>query len=201
MKTTIITIFAALTLTAGIAKTASASTTDKTNVTVLNDMSRINKIEIHGNVEVFVSNGAADEVKVYNKYYAENALVQNVNGTLRISSYKAEKLVVWVTANDLRTISAFDNSSVRSFGNLSNIELDVDLHNTASANLDLDAFSANVTVADHAKAELKGKVEQFNLNHNLASSVNNNNLTTVNYTEKTTGLRVITVSDELAGLL
>src|SRR5271166_5309300 len=101
MKTTIVTIFAALVLSSGIAKPIRAATAKKENVTVLTGISAINKIEVHGNVELYISDGAKDQLKVYNKYYAESALVQSANGVLRISSYKAEKLVVWVTAYDL----------------------------------------------------------------------------------------------------
>src|SRR5258707_625687 len=118
----------------------------KQTVTVLTDISVVNKIEVHGNVELFISDGTTDQVKVYNKYYSESALVQSKNGVLRISSYTPEKLVVWVTANDLRSISAYDNAEVKSFGNMSKIEFDVDLHDNASAKLNLEAYSANVTV-------------------------------------------------------
>jgi hypothetical protein len=38
--------------------------------------------------------------------------------------------------------------------------------------LNLDAYSANVTVADHAKADLSGSADNFTLNHGVATSVN-----------------------------
>ncbi|KAF1856317.1 hypothetical protein Lal_00049317 [Lupinus albus] len=109
--------------------------------------------------------GDTDKVKVYNKYYAESALVQSRNGVLRISSYAGEKLVVWVTVNDLRFIEAYDNASVTSFGKLSKIELDVNLHNGATADLKLDAYKANITVNDAAKAQLAGNVNDCNLRY------------------------------------
>jgi hypothetical protein len=129
MKTAILTIFSALVLVSGIANSTYAATAknDNNTYTVLNDISAINKIEVHGNVELYVSDASSDQVKVYNKYYSESALVQSKNGVLRISSYKAEKLVVWVSANDLRSISAYDNAEVKSFGNISKIEFDVGL--------------------------------------------------------------------------
>ncbi|WP_428329244.1 GIN domain-containing protein [Mucilaginibacter sp.] len=180
MKTQIITLFTALVLGLGVANTTYAATAKNTteNVTVLNDITAISKIEVYGNVELYVSDGSKDQVKVYNKYYTEGALVQSKNGVLRISSYKAEKLVVWVTANDLRAISAFDNSVVKSFGNLSKIEFEVDLHNNATAKLDLDAYSANVTVSDQAKANLSGTASEFDLKCNNAGNVDQNNLIT-----------------------
>ncbi len=199
MKTQILTIFAALVLSAGIAKATHASTVKNATYTVVNDISTINKIEVYGNVELYISDGSKDQVKVYNKYYAESALVQSRNGVLRISSYKNEKLVVWVTANDLQSISAYDNAEVKSFGNLSKIEFDVDLHNNASAKLNLDAFSANVTVDDHAKADLSGTANEFTLNHNIASSVNDYNFTADRFTDNKTGIPA-TKSDDFAGL-
>lgn len=161
----------------------SAAKNDSEVSTVLTNISKINKIEIHGNVELFVSDGSSDQVKVYNRYYAENALVQNQKGVLRISSYSNQKLVVWVTANDLRSITAYDNAQVKSFGKLSPIELNVDLHNNASASLNLDAYSANVTLADHAKADLSGSANEFNLKHDIATSVNRYNFAAMHYTD------------------
>ncbi|OOQ56840.1 GIN domain-containing protein [Mucilaginibacter pedocola] len=148
--------------------------------TVLTNISQINKIEVHGNVELYVSDGSADQVKVYNQYYAESALVQSQNGVLRISSYKDEKLVVWVTANDLRAISAYDNAAVKSFGSLSKIEFDVDLHDSATAQLNIEAYRASVTVNNNAKATLTGGVTEYSLKYADTASVINDNFITVN---------------------
>jgi len=178
MKTTILTLATIATLALGLGNTTYAAGKDsaaKTNnevSTVLTNVSAISKIEVRGNVEVFISDGDADQVKVYNKYYEQSALVQSQNGVLRITSYADQKLVVWVKAADLRAITAYDNAEVKSYGKLSPIELNVSLHNNASASLNLDAFSANVTVADHAKADLSGKADNFTLNHGVATSVN-----------------------------
>ena len=199
MKTRILTLIALVILTVGITKTVSAATLNSAVVTTLTDISTINKIEVHGNVEVYVSNGAKDQVKVYNKYYSESALVQSINGVLRISSYTTEKLVVWVTANDLRSITAYDNSEVKSFGELSGIELSVNLHNNATAKLDINSFNASITVADHAKADFTGTAENFELNHNLASTVQDSNLTVKHFSEKLTGTPVAAVNQEVIG--
>src|ERR1700712_3947469 len=161
MKSQIITLFAALTLGFATVTTANAATKNSETAVVLTGISAINKIEVHGNVQLYVSDGATDQVKVYNKYYGESALVQNKNGVLRITSYKAEKLVVWVTANDLRSISAYDNAEVKSFGKLSKIELDVYLHNNASAKLNLEAYNANLTLNDHSQGDLTGTADQL----------------------------------------
>jgi hypothetical protein len=183
MKTKITAIITMFIVVLGIANLTYAAPINNATVTVLTGISAINKIEVHGNVELFISDGNADQVKVYNKYYSESALVQSTNGVLRITSYDTEKLVVWVTANDLRSITAYDNSEVRSFGDLSKIEFNVDLHNNASAKLSLEAYNASVTVNDHAKADLSGNANDFTLSHNVASSVNNFNFSAIHYTE------------------
>jgi len=177
MKTTILTLATIATLALGLGNTTYAAgkkdSAKATEVsTVLTNVSAINKIEIRGNVEVFISDGDADQVKVYNRYYEQSALVQSQNGVLRITSYADQKLVVWVKAADLRAITAYDNAEVKSYGQLSAIDLKVSLHNNASANLNLDAYSASVTVADHAKADLSGRADQFTLTHGVATSVN-----------------------------
>ncbi len=201
MKTTLFTIAASLVLVAGLSNSTFASTKNTTTVaTVLTDVSKISKIEIRGNVELYVSAGTADQVKVYNKYYASSALVQSSKGVLRIASYTKDKLVVWVTANDLRAISAYDNAEVKSFGNLSAIELDVNLHNNATAKLNLDNYNTNVNVSDNAKIELTGTTEVYTLNHNLQSSVNNNNFVAASYTDKLNNTTAAKNENELAGL-
>lgn len=201
MKTKLFTIITMLVLVGGITGTTYATTHNNNNAaTVLTDVSKINKIEIHGNVELYVSAGNADQVKVYNKYYGENALVQNQNGVLRISSYKTEKLVVWVTANDLRAISAYDNAQVKSFGNLSVIDLEVNLYNNATAKLNLDTYTANVNVNDRAKIDLSGSASVYNLNHSVNGSVNNNNFVAATYTDTLNGIGKKADANELAVL-
>lgn len=203
MKTKFLSIVTIAAIVFGISNSTFAATKNDSAVksnnevsTVLTNVTKINKIEIRGNVQLFVSDGSSDQVKVYNKYYSESALVQSQKGVLRISSYTDQKLVVWVTAQDLRSISVYDNAEVKSFGKLSPIELDVDLHNNASANLNLDAYSANVTVADHAKADLSGTAELFNLDRGTSTSVNKYNLVATHYTETTP----VNKTMDLAGL-
>ncbi|RFZ94982.1 hypothetical protein D0C36_05500 [Mucilaginibacter conchicola] len=182
MKTRILTIVAVAFMAMVSTKTTFANTFNgnEKEATVLTNISKINKIEIHGNVELYVSDGAADQVKVYNKYYAENALVQSQNGVLRISSYTDQKLVVWVTANDLQAIAAYDNAEVKSFGNLSKVELNVSLYNSATADLKLEAYKANVTVNDAAKVTLAGNVNDYSLAYTKPANVEHDSLVAVN---------------------
>ena len=152
MKTTILTIAIALATVIGTGVSTYAATGNEQQVsTVLTDVTSINKIEVHGNVVLYVSNGNADKVKVYNNYYAESALVQDQNGVLRVTSYSPQKLVVWVTVNQLQSIIAFDNAEVKSFGKLTAIDLNVQLFDNASAKLDMDTYSATLGLKGRAK--------------------------------------------------
>ena len=189
MKTKILSIILLFVAITGFSKSTYAATSNA-DYTLLKEIKAINKIEVRGNVELFISDSPVEQVKVYNKYYSENALVQYNNGTLRITSYKAEKLIVWVSTDDLRAVTAYDNAEVRSFGKLSKIEFNVELHNNASASLNLDAYSANVKLNDHAKAELSGTATEFGLTANAnttvvkndfqAEHINDNKINTVN---------------------
>ncbi|MFA6247233.1 MAG: DUF2807 domain-containing protein [Mucilaginibacter sp.] len=201
MKTTILTMVAVMIMAVVTTKNTYANVNNNNNddaSVTLTHMGKINKIEIHGNVELFVSDGTADQVKVYNKYYSESALVQSQNGVLRISSYKNQKLVVWVTAADLQAISAYDNAEVKSFGKLERLDLEVNLYNTASADLNLDAYKATINVNDRAKANISGTVNDYNLTQDQSATVNHSNLAAVNSSKKVTNKFVKANQAELA---
>jgi hypothetical protein len=194
MKKTILSIITLVTIVLGISNLSYAAPVNSNYVTTLTNISAINKIEVRGNVELYISDATTDQVKVYNKYYSESAVVQTKNGVLNIASYSTEKLVVWVSANELSSVSVYDNSEVKSFGQISRIEFNVDLHDSASAKLNLDVFTANVLVNDRAKADLSGSASQFSLSHNFAASVNNNNFKADHFTE--TKINFPTAADE-----
>jgi len=183
MKTRIITLITLVTVLSTTSLTYAAAKTNNDQITVIATESNINKIEASGNVEVYITNGDKDEVKVYDDYYAQNALVQDKDGVLRISSYTADKLVVLVTVADLRSITATDNASVKSDGTFSAIELDVKLDKNASAQLKLDVFAANITVTQGAKADLSGSVNDYDLNYSRSGKINSTELVAVNSTK------------------
>jgi len=187
MKTTILTIALFTATILGTTKSTFAATgkTEQATTTTLTNVSNISEIEIRGNVELYVSSGTADQVKVYNNYYSNNALVQDDKGVLRIASYSTQKLTVWVTANQLAKLSVYDNATVKSFGKLSAINLDVELYNSASAQLNMDAFSANVKVNDNAKANLTGDVTEGSLKANSTANLNVSNLKVSHLTKST----------------
>ncbi|MDB5009813.1 MAG: hypothetical protein JWQ06_602, partial [Mucilaginibacter sp.] len=90
MKKTILTLITMTVVVLGTTNFTYADTATTNKATTLTHVGSINKIEVHGNVEVYITNGKKDEVTVNNNYYAENALVQDEDGVLRVSSYKAE---------------------------------------------------------------------------------------------------------------
>jgi hypothetical protein len=182
MKKAILTAAITLSVVFGISRSSyAAAATAKTGTSImLTDVNNISEIEVHGNVQLYITSGADDKVKVYNNYYAESALVQQQNGVLRISSYTAEKLIVWVTVNDLAKLSVFDNAEVKSFGKFSTLDLTVDLHNNALAKLDIDAIKATFVLTDHAKADLSGSAENGRLKYARSTTVNATNFTAAN---------------------
>lgn len=200
MKTQIITLLTALVLAAGTTGATFAATAKNEDVTILTDVSNINKIEVRGNVMLYISDGNADQVKVYNKYYAESALVKSRNGVLSIASYNSEKLVVWVTAAELSDIAAYDNAEVKTFGDVSKIEFNVELHDQATAQLSFDSFNANVSVADNAKLDLKGSTTELNLVHSYGSTVNRSEFDAIKVIEKRNGVPVVAKNDDITAL-
>ncbi len=197
MKTRIVTLITLLTIVLSVTITKAATKDGNNNNTaVLVATNNISKIEASGNVEVYITNGDKDEVKVYDKYYEQNALVQDKDGVLRISSYTADKLVVLVTVSDLRAITASDNASIKSYGTLSAIDLSVTLNNNASAQLKLDAFAADFIVNNHATANLSGNVYDYSLAYSQTSTINKTNLTVVNSTIKNTTKEAASLAQE-----
>jgi len=177
MKTTILTIAFALITVLGISGSTYAATKGNTEVsTMLTDISNISQIEVHGNVKLYVTTGNTEQVKVYNDYYAEDALVQEQNGVLRISSYNNQKLEVWVTVTDLSKLTAYDNAEVKSFGKFSSIDFTLALYNHASAQMDMDAFTATVSLNDNSAADLSGTVTEGKLQYARSSYLNAGNL-------------------------
>lgn len=200
MKTKILSISLMFIVISGILSSTYAATTNNADYIVLNDIKSINKIEVYGNVELFISDNSIEQVKVYNKYYSESALVQSSKGVLRISSYSAEKLVVWVTSNSLRSVSAYDNAEVKSFGDVSKIEFSIDLHDNATAKLNFNSYSADITLKDHAKIELSGTVNEFSLSSSASSTLVKPDFSADHYTENKMIKQTETRKDDLAGL-
>jgi hypothetical protein len=208
MKTQVLSFVTIASIVLGIGNTTlaagkdSAAATKSAEVsTVLTNISHISKIEVYGNVELYISDSDSDQVKVYNKYYEQSALVQSQNGVLKISSYADQKLVVWVKATDLRSIIVNDNAEVKSFGKISPIEMNVTLNNNAYAKLDFDGYGVNITVNDRAKADLSGTVSQCALKYDHSATVNSTEFVAEHITRTVDGLVVADKkTDWFAGL-
>lgn len=185
MKKTILTIAIAFIALFGISRSTYAATVGSSArlSTMLANISNISEIEVHGNVKLYVTTGDADLVKVYNDYYAQDALVQEQNGVLRITSYETKPLEVWVTVADLSKLSAYDNAEIKSFGKFSSIDLNLALYNHASAQLDIDAYSATVSLNDCAMADLSGNVTEGNLKYARTSYLNTVNFAAAELTQ------------------
>jgi carbonic anhydrase len=201
MKTRIFSLIAIAAVVLGVSNTTLAATKDSaannSEVSTVLKVNKINKIEVRGNVELYVTDGADDQVKVYNRYYSESALIQNNNGTLRISSFADQKLVVWVKAEELSSIAAYDNAEVKSFGKVSPLEMEVTLHDNAYAKLDVDGYSMNITVNNRAKADLSGSVDQCNLKYDRSAYVNSTNFAAAHITRTVDGMAK---NEEFVGL-
>ncbi len=162
MKTSIKNLFAA-TLTVITLTTSAFAATDVNdkNVTILNQVKNINKLVVNGNVEVILVQSATESVKVYDTYYSKNALVQQENGVLRISSFQKEKLTVTVYVRNLSTIEANNNSSVKTFGKVSFLTLDVILKDNATADINAKTLELSTTIKDNASLNLSGTSDEY----------------------------------------
>ena len=154
--------------------TLSATTKPSTNgnkaLTTISHAQKISKLEVKGNVNVFITQGTTNSVKVYDNYYSENAYIQNDNSTLRITSYGDVKLSVWVTVTELNEIEVSDYAQVFSTNTINTLDLRVSLNNHATAKLDLDAYQLNTKIAGNANLELSGKTEL--LQNNVSNNAN-----------------------------
>lgn len=199
MKTKLITFVTLLAFATIITVPASAAVKKDQGATVINEAANFNSIEVRGNVEVYLINGESNTVTAFNNYYGESALVQNQNGKLRISSFSKEPLVVYVTAADLDNVSVYDNAVVKT-GNqaFSSIELQINLFDNASAQLNLEAYDAVINVNDRAKANLAGSVANCDMQINQSSTVNTTAFVAGRLIKKINGAAVAKHNQDLA---
>lgn len=161
MKTSIQTLFAAVLTLVVLTSSAFASTDVKSNnVTVLNQVKNISKLEVKGNVDVILVQAPTESVKVNDSYYSKNALVQEKNGVLRISSFEKERLTVTVYVRNLSSIEAGDNATVQTFGKISFLSLDVILKDKATADINATTINLYTSIKDNAKLVLSGSTSE-----------------------------------------
>ena len=174
MNTSIKNLIAATLTLVVLTSTTMITRADDNKVTVLSDVKKVNKINVSGNVELILVQSAEESVKVYNNYYTNNALVQQKDGELRVSSYNKEKLTVVVYVSNLSSITASDNASVKTFGKFSALDLAVNLSDNAQADLNTNTINLNTNVKGNADLTLTGSTLEYNASVNNISKVNMN---------------------------
>ncbi len=137
-----------------------SKTSKESNYTILKEVKNINKIVVSGNVEVFVVQAPTESVKVYDNYYSKNALVQQKDGVLRISSFEAAPLTVTVYVRNISSIEATDNASVKTYGKVNFLSLDVLLRDKASADINANTVNLYTSIKDQASLKLSGSTEE-----------------------------------------
>ena len=91
MKTSIKSIIAlAVTAVVLTGSTFTVNASEPKTTTVLTSAKKVTKIDVAGNVELILVQSENESVKVYDNYFAKNALVQQKDGELRISSFTKE---------------------------------------------------------------------------------------------------------------
>ena len=212
MKFSIKNLFAtALTLVVLTGSAFASTTKPSTNVTVLTQIKNINKIVVSGNVEILLIQAPVESVKVYDSYYAKNALVQEQNGELRISSFNKETLTVAVYVRELSSIELGDNSTVKTYGKVNFLSLDVILKGAAKADINANTINLTTTVKDNAIIELSGSTTEHYATLSSQAKMNMDQFTAKNTTvnsiapvyaivkkAKTQTLESIVLTDELS---
>ena len=162
MKTAIKSLIA-LTITTVVltASTVNVKAAEANKVTVLSQVKKVNKINVAGNVELILVQSADESVKVYDSYFSKNALVQQKDGELRISSFDKETLTVVVYVSNLSAITASDNSTVKTFGKFNALSLDVTLNDQATAALNTNTVNMFAQLNGKSNLSLTGTTTDY----------------------------------------
>lgn len=163
MKTSIKTLFAAAltTIILGTASVAANATENNTNYTNLTSVKNISKIKISGNVKLILIQDAKESVEVYDNYFAKNALVQQQNGELRISSFTKEALTVIAHVNNVSSIEASNTSTIQTVGNFNLLDLNVVLNDAATADIKANTVNLSTSINGTSNLVLSGSTESY----------------------------------------
>ena len=175
MRTSIKNLITATLTLIVLTSTTITTKADDNTLTVLTDVKKVNKINVSGNVSVILVQSANECVKVYNNYYTKNALVQQKDGELRVSSYEKETLIVVVYVSNLSSITASENATIKTHGEFSALNLDVNLSDYAKADLNTNTISLNTNVNGNAILTLTGSTSEYNAVVNRFCKVNMTN--------------------------
>jgi hypothetical protein len=173
MKTSIKSLIAlTITTLALTTATVNVKAAEANQVTVLSQVKKVNKISVAGNVELILVQSADESVKVYDTYFSKNALVQQKDGELRISSFDKETLTVIAYVSNLSAITASDNATVKTFGKFNALSLDVTLTDQAKAVLNTNTVSMYAQLNDKSNLSLTGSTSDYNAVMGSVASVN-----------------------------
>lgn len=163
MKTSIKTLIAlTITTVALTLSTVNVKAAEPNQVTVLTEVKKVNKITVSGNVELILVQSADESVKVYDSYFSKNALVQQKDGELRVSSFNKEALTVVVYVSNLSSISASDNSTIKTFGKFNTLSLDLNLKDKATAVLNTNTVNLFANLNGQSNLSLTGTTLEYN---------------------------------------
>lgn len=173
MKTSIKTLIAlTITTLALTLSTVNVQAADSNQITVLTEVKKVNKISVSGNVELILVQSADESVKVYDTYFSKNALVQQKNGELRISSFNKETLTVVVYVSNLSTLTASDNSTIKTFGKFNALSLDVNLNDKTTAILNTNTVNLHANLNGQSNLSLTGTSDEYSAIMGSFSTVN-----------------------------
>ncbi len=166
-------IAASLTATVVLGSSIAAKADYKSNPSsVISTVNHINKIAVSGNVELILIQDVADHVKVYNDYYANNAMIQEQNGILRISSFNRAKLTVVVHVKNLTALEVADKSTVKTYGNFYLLDLNVVLRDQAKADINANTAQLTTNISGDAALTLAGSTDEYVAKMNDDAKVN-----------------------------
>ncbi len=194
MKTSIKTLIA-LTITT-LALTLSAASVKAANpnqVTILTEVKKVDKISVAGNVELILVQSADESVKVYDSYFSKNALVQQKDGELRISSFNKEVLTVVVYVKNLSSITASGNSTIKTAGKFNTLSLEVTLKDKATAVLNTNTVDLYANLNGQSNLSLTGTTFTYNAIISSVAAVNMSQFTasTTNIQSKSKSIAVV----------
>jgi len=181
MKNSIKTLFAAAltTIILGSASVTANANENNSNYTKLTAVKNISKIKISGNVKLVLVQDAKESVEVYDNYFSKNALVQEQNGELRISSFTTAPLMVVAHVNNLSVIEASNTSSVKTAGNFNLLNLNVVLNDEASADIKTNTVNLKTNMNGTSSLALSGSTENYTAVLGSVAKVKMNDFTAV----------------------
>lgn len=173
MKTSIKTLIALTLSTVALTlSTVSVKAANPKQVTVLAEVKKVNKINVSGNVELILVQSTDESVKVYDSYFSKNALVQQKDGELRVSSFNNEVLTVVVYVKNLSSITASGNSIIKTAGKFNTLSLEVTLKDKASAILNTNTVDLYANLNGQSNLSLTGTTLTYNAIMSSISAVN-----------------------------